>query len=816
MKEKIQKALDVIICVLLLVVTISKGGFYKEDILFPVTVICVIGFIYVIINIILNIKENGVIKKNKLVTILDFAMIALLISYLLPIVFRKYVSLENSIFEFIRYASTSIVYFIVRTSKKKKIYLNLILIISCIKAVFGLDEVTYRIIEKIGLPINYLPSNGSVVSSIVQYANVAAILMIIGINISLYKFNESGKAYYIFLGVLLQSVMFLTTSRMALVITLTLTIVWCTFYYKYQKLGHAILSVIIYALSLVMAGIISSCVDRGTLYIVYALYVVVAAVIGIFSTKKNYIYSFFEKIKSIAIKDKRVFVYIGIVLIAIFLLVIMMPGELKVSNATKVVRLNDLNIGDNNFSFDIAKQNDNTKYNIVITKIYDTYKPEEIVNIDEKDLSEGHFSQTINITENIKYVQIEFNVSNGYVIVDNAKVNEKNIALSYAFIPDRLAYRIKTDFVLDLNNTLRINYYKDGLKLWKTSPFVGLGGEGFKLCYQSVQDKSYISSEAHSGFIQSLVETGIIGEISYVLIQIMALWLCFALFKTDNTNIAYLLSILSLYIMGTFDLIFSFAVVTYILAVLIGICSNVAINSGTEKTYEYKSDNKSLAAMLKLGGFCIIGIVLCIMSKYMIDVYKASMIQLPDVDETSENYDDELYEKLTLLEKKVELDRYNINYMVELDSTYYAYIDTLKSVALNAIEESEKSNASTILAEYILRQKANADNIVECEYYNKYAIEKVAICYFENYIRYSEIMSNNFENDEVAYAFYLNYALKLTNRIIELGPKNKVAYNMYESILKTYIDALTRQNKYIRSTTIDSVVLDMKKALDVI
>ena len=247
MKEKIQKALDVIICVLLLVVTISKGGFYKEDILFPVTVICVIGFIYVIINIILNIKENGVIKKNKLVTILDFAMIALPISYLLPIVFRKYVSLENSIFEFIRYASTSIVYFIVRTSKKKEIYLNLILIISCITAVFGLDEVTYRIIEKIGLPINYLPSNGSVVSSIVQYANVAAILMIIGINISLYKFNESGKAYYIFLGVLLQSVMFLTTSRMALVITLTLTIVWCTFYYKYQKLGHAILSVIIYS-----------------------------------------------------------------------------------------------------------------------------------------------------------------------------------------------------------------------------------------------------------------------------------------------------------------------------------------------------------------------------------------------------------------------------------------------------------------------------------------------------------------------------------------------------------------------------------------
>ena len=68
----------------------------------------------------------------------------------------------------------------------------------------------------------------------------------------------------------------------------------------------------------------------------------------------------------------------------------------------------------------------------------------------------------------------------------------------------------------------------------------------------------------------------------------------------------------------------------------------------------------------------------------------------------------------------------------------------------------------------------------------------------------------------MAYAFYLNYALKLTNRIIELGPQNKVAHNMYTSILKTYIEELTRQNKYMQSATIDSVVLDMKKALDVL
>lgn len=816
MKERIQKVLDVIICILLLVIAISKGGFYKEDILFPITLITVIGLVYVVIKIILNVKENGIIRKNKLVTVLDFAMIAWPITYLLPVIFKKYVSLENSIFEFIKYASTSIVYFIVRTSKSKEIYLNFVLIISCVIAIFGIDEITYRVVDKINIPINYLPSNGSVVSSIVQYANVAAILMILGINISIYKFNESRKVCYIFLTILLQSVVFLTTSRMALAITLALTVSWCVFYLKNRKTKQAILSIVIYVLSIMMAGLVSSSVDSGNIYFIYVLYFAFAAILYILDTKKSYIYNLLSKIKINDLNNKKIIIYVGIALIATLLLVIAIPGKLKVANTVKVVRLNGFNLGNNTICFNVHKESDDTEYNIIINKIYDTYKSEEVVNVNENDLDKGSFYENINISENIKYLQIEFSVNNGCIIVDDAKLNGKDVTLSYAFIPDRLAYRIKTDFVLDLNNTLRLNYYKDGIKLWKTSPFIGLGGEGFKLCYQSVQESSYVSSEAHSGFIQALVETGTLGAISYMVVQIIALWLCIILLKKDNKNIVYLLNILALYIMATFDLMFSFAIVTHVLAVLIGAVSNETINSKVNKTYEYKVDNKSIGAMLKLGGFCVICIVLSVTSKYMIDIYKASMIQLPDAQEGSDDYEDKLYEKLVLLEEKTKLDKYNVNYMIELDRTYYAYIDTLKSVALNAIEADEKNTASTILAKYILRQKSNVDNMVECEYYNKYAIEKVAVCYFENYIRYSEIMSKNFENNEVAYAFYLNYAFKLTNRIIELGPKNKVAYNMYESILKTYIDTLTRQNKYLHSVTINSVVTDMKKALDVI
>ena len=815
MKERVQKVLDVIICILLLVVAISKGGFYKEDILFPTMIIIVIGLVYLVIKTVLNIKENGIIRKNKLVTVLDFAMIAFPITYLLPIVFNKYVSLENSIFEYIRCASTSIVYFIVRTSRKKDIYLDLILVIACVTAAFGVDEVTYRLMDKINIPINYLPRNRSVVSSMTQYANVAAILMIVGINICVYNFNKSGKSYYIFLYILLQSVTFLTTSRMALAISFALLVAWCVFYIKCKKQANMMCIIINYLLSIMIAGVISSCVDNGNLYIAYLLYLGVAIVICILKNNKEKICNFFNKIMVLK-KNKKVMSYIFVAFVALIVLVVLTPGKLKVANTTKVVRLSDFDIGENILSFNITKQNDATKYNISVTKIYDTYKPEEVISAKSEDLTNGAFCQKIHITENIKYVQLEINVEDGYIIVDNAKINEKNITLSYAFVPDRLAYRIKTDFILDLNNTLRFNYYKDGIKLWKKSPLVGLGGEGFKLCYQSVQEKSYISSEAHSAFIQTLVESGALGAVAYIIIQVTVIGICIVLFKLDSKNIIYLLCILSLYIMATFDLIFSFAIVTYILAVVMGMVANCAVNTNGKTKYEYSVDNKSTISMLKLGGFCIICVVLVAMSKYMIDVYKASMIKLPDIEENSEDYEDKIYEKVTLLEKKLELDKYNINYMIELDMTYYSYINTLKKVTLNAIETNEKDTASTILAEYILRQKANADNMIECEYYNKYAVEKVAICYFENYIRYSEIMSKNFENSEVAYAFYLNYALKLTNRIIELGPQNKVAHNMYTSILKTYIEELTRQNKYIQSATIDSVVLDMKKALDVL
>lgn len=817
MKERVQRVLDILVCILLFIVSISKGGFYKEDILFPVVAIVLIGFVYCIIKIVLNLKENGKIKKNKLVTALDVLMIMLPIAYALPIVFKKYVSLENSIFEFMRYASTSIVYYIARTSKNKEIYLNLIFAIACVTTVLGIDEITYRVVESLPLHINYLPQNASVVSSMVQYANVAAILIILGEIIGIYKFQKTKKHRYVFAVIVMQSVVFLTTSRMALVVTCVLALFLCMLQIKRKDVAGAGTSIVAYVLALICAGIISSLVEDEIKYAPYVVYMVLMAVMCVVTCTKTYFKKRTEKIGEKLKNNKRLSVYICIVCLALGLIILAIPANVNVADATKTVKLSNLEVGKNDIYFEIENENEDTQYSVVVTKIYDTYKPEKLFELTQSSLVDGVFLESINIEEDIKYVEVSFSVTNGSITVKNATVNGKKTALSYMFMPDRLASRIKTDFVFDLNNSRRLEYYKDGIKLWLTSPAFGLGGEGFKLCYQSVQEESYISTEAHSGLVQVLVEAGAVGGASYILIAVIGIFIAVKLFKTDKKHMCYILSILVLYIMSTFDLMFSFAIITYIWGIILGTMSNEVINTKLKgNKYEYEADNTSFAAMLKLGAFCIATLVLGASSWYMLNVYMASMIKLPTVYEDSADYEDSLYEKITLLERKLEMDKYNVSYMMELDSAYYDYIAILKQVALSVEGDGAKDEANTILAKYILRQKANADNMVECEYFSKYAIEKVAICYFENYIRYAEVLSANFENDEVAYAFYLNYALKLTNRIKELGPVNTVAGNMYEGILKTYIEVLSRQNKYMHSTTIESVLQDMQKAIDMI
>lgn len=797
---KLSSLIDTIICLLLVIVTLSKGGFYKEDILFPVLLVNILGVILAVIKVILNIKNNGIISKSKLVTIMDIFIALLPIAYVLPILFKKSFSIENSIFEVLRYTNVAIIYYIVRSSKNTNLYLNVLLGIASVVGIFGVDEITYRVVEKINLPLGYLERNGSVISSVVQYANIAAIIMLIGVTICINKIENNNKKLYKYLLVFLQIQILLTSSRMGVGLLIIQLII-----YSVRKNLGLILSFIV---ALVSSGIISNLVENSNYICTILLYVALIPLIFLY----DYIYEKICKFVKGRL-NKKTLVYMSIIIISFLALCFILPSNLNISEGNTITRKTTKYVyGENEVYLKIVPESKDTEFIVTIYQIYEDYKPEKVKEIDSSDFKNSEYKGIFKTTEGSKFVEFVYSVKQGEICVENVKINNEEIIMSYLLLPDRLTFRVKDSMSLDLNNTLRVEYYNDALKLIKRTPIVGNGGEGFKLGYQMVQEDTYISSEVHSSPLQIYLESGVIGFISYLVINVLGVILCLKMYK-QNKKLTMFIILISINIMALFDLTFSFAIISYIIAVILGVIVNEYMKTEIKDCDRYELDNKSILAMGSIIFLCFCIVAISSMVIYNGKIYKASLITLPEVREDTEEYNDKLFEKMIALENKVELDKYNINYMIELDNTYSEYINILKGLSLSAINEQEKEKVNAEIAKYVLRQKANVDNMIECEYYSKYALQQVANCYFNNYFRYAQILEDNFENKEVAYSFYLGYALKLTSRILEVGPKNAVANQMYKNMLEVYIENLSNQNKYIKSMAITGIIKEMEQKI---
>ena len=181
--------LDIIICLLLFITSIYKGAFYKADFLFPNVAISIVGVVYLIYKIIKEIMSKKDYKpKSKIRILLDFFMLVMPFAYVLPVIFKTYASLPDSIFEMLRYVNMTIIYFIVRSSNNKQIYFNIFLLISITQMIFGLDQMTTRMFEKFlnSLSTGYLPDKDRL-SGTLQYANITGIVIGIGV---IYCFNR--------------------------------------------------------------------------------------------------------------------------------------------------------------------------------------------------------------------------------------------------------------------------------------------------------------------------------------------------------------------------------------------------------------------------------------------------------------------------------------------------------------------------------------------------------------------------------------------------------------------------------------------------
>jgi len=100
------------------------------------------------------------------------------------------------------------------------------------------------------------------------------------------------------------------------------------------------------------------------------------------------------------------------------------------------------------------------------------------------------------------------------------------VPLGYPLLPGFIANRLQGLFA-NQNAIQRFVFFSDGLKLFRKNPILGRGLGGFENGIASVQPFYYETKYAHNHYIQSLVETGVVGLLLFLgllAVSALSLW----------------------------------------------------------------------------------------------------------------------------------------------------------------------------------------------------------------------------------------------------------------------------------------------------
>ncbi len=835
--------LDLIICLLLFISSIYKGAFFKSDFLFPSVLISIIGIVYVGYKLLKEIlkKEKDKKVRSKIRVVLDICMLFLPVAYMLPIIFNKYLSLPDSIYEMLKYINATTIYFIVRKTQNTHKYIRVFLVIAIVQSVLGIDQLTSRSFEPLlnNLSTGYLQDNTRL-SATIQYANVTGIIILLGALIAYIYFpkykHENKKTEKInFKEVLMIGVVFLcsvaitlTKSRVATVVMFAAYFLSIVINYIKSNKKEALKQTLLFILIPVLSSMIEKLINieqYGSIYWLILLFTVVYIIIIklIFMTINKERMK--QLIKNISENKKRNYLVLPLLFI-LTIIVFVLPQNLKIGVQNKRYNLDrsiyNFKNNENEISMKIKTLSEDTRYSISVIAYKQDYKEEYLATFNYYDNMSGIFNEKITVPEDTRNLRIRFVSEKGTFEVEEFKINNKKVKLSYMFLPDDIVFKIKDTFSGVYGDSLRVEYIKDTFKLLQKSPIIGSGGEAFKHGYASVQEKPYVSSEAHSALLQALVEVGILGSTILVLILAISILVIIKLItfskKVNNRKqrkiIVLILSYISLLSIVIFDLGFSYAFIIFVFTIYLALLVNEYCEI-IDKCFAKEANNKKQSAFdwsyIKIM-FASVSIVTLLGTTYItLSAYRSSLIVVPKRNEQDTILSQ--HERIAYLEEKIKKDPYNIDHRSKLNAECYIYKISLTENYLNLLDDENKQLRKEVKQEldYVLiKMKENSDQMLEHEYYNKYVLKEVADTYIYNFTNFAEIYNEQFEGDEVAYKFYLSYAIKLMDRIIELNPISRKANEMYQEMKEDYIKELEDKNKYLNSKSIEEIILSIK------
>ena len=785
MKEKIYKLnfeeilktiIDILLCMSLIVLSIKKGGFYKEDILFIALCITGLGLIFLFYKFI--IKKGTMLKKIEMV---DVAIITLFLSYTFSIIFNNYTNLNDAIFELMRYVLLIVVYFIVKNSDNKIFFKISIISVALIQSIIGIDGMFSRSASNVlGLfGSGFLQKDYDRLSGTIQYANVTAILIFIAIFLIIdfiqklvYEEKSSSNkknSKIIILSsmeVFLLTSLILTKSRMVLFLTVLMFIIK-VFKDKKKALNMIIIFNLIYAI--VMATITQniSYVSSFKILIIYLIFIAIYLILN------HFLYTFYlrhkEKfIKCFKTKGKYIIASTIILILGYFVLAFSITTSIKISykesfDNKHVVEL--YNIKEKNNTVEILTNNLSDDANFDI-KVYEVLKNGDVTTIYEANSytsSTGKYLFEYNLEkDNFRDIRFEFTVNSGSFEIDNIKINNKNSTINYLLIPRDLVSRIQD--ILHGSSTIndRVEYNKDAIKIIKNSYkniLFGVGGEGFRNLYETVQTYPYYSTEAHNSYLQIFVESGILGFASIV-------YLVFANLKNSKkagSNIY--LAFLGLCIHMVFDLDFSYLLVILVFGVIIAIMN------------ESNLENENVAIKKEI--YCVFITLILTVSFIILVFANISNFKYNQITSKCSSSIEQNANDMTNLEKIVELDFSDITYRKKLNAEYFNYLSNLEEeLKVSNIEESVKQSIEQEIESTVKLIKENTDKIYDYDKYNKVTLKYVNEVYFKYMEYFTKVYySDNYELGKKEYTKFMQNNVEYIKNNLKLEIKYKDILN---------------------------------------
>ncbi len=129
------------------------------------------------------------------------------------------------------------------------------------------------------------------------------------------------------------------------------------------------------------------------------------------------------------------------------------------------------------------------------------------------------------VPEDSLVVYFTFSSTKGAKIISASCGGEK-IPLRYKLLPGFIANRLQGLFA-NANAIQRLVFFEDGIKLFSRRPVTGLGMGAFENAIKSTQSFYYETKYAHNHYIQTLLETGVIGLILFAALLVtsaIAVW----------------------------------------------------------------------------------------------------------------------------------------------------------------------------------------------------------------------------------------------------------------------------------------------------